>query len=324
MKKYLHTGILIVILLLSGFLLWRHSVQTRVSHEVVRVADVGAIAWVPFQVGLEKGFFADEGLSISIVSVQTGDESLKALLSNSVDISLAGIIPYSFVALDHPEIQVLALNTFAKDNQIIARKDSGVSRPEDLIGKKIGYSKTTASDIGVEFFLKNHGITKGQVTLIPMKPFAMPVALATGEIDAYSSWEPNIINGKKLLDTRAILFNDVLSTYTWHGSLMANKTYIESHHSSVLAFLRAWKKSAQFTKDNPTEAIAIASAYTKIPAEALKQIWSRYDFVANPSPEEVVSILRTDLLWANLHRANPLATIPDPVTLLANINESKI
>ena len=275
---------------------------------VIRVADTRCTSWAPFYVALDKGFFKEQGIEIKDIPVQTGDEAMKALLANSSDVAISGIIPYAFAALSNQDIKIVSQAVYNHDNQIIARKDAGILKPQDLKGKKIGYAKTTASDIGIKQFLANWGIDEWDVTLINLKPLAMPAALASGQIDAYSCWEPHILNGQKLLGNNAIVFDDEKSTYTWHSVIVANQAYINQNKAELKKFLLAFSEAENFIKSNPDESIAITSKYINIPEDLLKQIWSKYEFYIGL--KDAAGILTTDLKWANQQRENSVSTVP--------------
>jgi NitT/TauT family transport system substrate-binding protein len=299
------TLVLIVVVALVAFVQF----NKKSSVFTINVADTRAASWAPFYIALDRGFFTEEGLKINDVPLQTGDETMKALLAKSSDIALSGIIPYSFAALDNQNIKIFSQVVYNHDNQIIARKNAGISKPQDLKGKKIGYAKTTASDIGIQQFLTNWGIKESDVTLINLKPLAMPAALESGQIDAYSCWEPSIISGQKLLGNNAIVFNDEKSTYTWHSIIVANQDYINQNRIELKKFMAAMQKAEDFIISNPDESIAITAKYTNIPADLLKQVWNKYEFYIGL--KDATTILTTDLNWANKQRANPTATIPD-------------
>jgi NitT/TauT family transport system substrate-binding protein len=307
MNKYsiAAAGALVIIAAAAVF-----GLQNSAGQAVIRVADPRALGWAPFAIAIDQKYFEAEGLRVKVVPVQTGDESLKALASGSVDVALAGIIPYSFIAFDSPSLKIVAQAVYAHDNQVVARRGSGIREPSHLRGKRIGYAKTTASDIGIKQFLRNHGISEDEVTLVQLKPLAMPAALASGQIDAYSAWEPHIYNGQKLLGQDAVVFDDAASTYTWHAAVIADESYVHAHQDELVRFVRAWKRAEVFMQEHPEQARAVVSRETKIPEETLAAIWPKYGFGIG-LPDDLATTLATDLAWANAQRTAS-STLPLP------------
>jgi NitT/TauT family transport system substrate-binding protein len=296
-------SILVVIILL--FFLNRKEPLT------IKVTDPGAIGGALFHIALEKGFFKEQGINVEVIKVQTGDEAIRALVSNSADVALGGIIPYSFLALDNQDVKIFATNAYVGDNQVIVNKDKGIN----LRGKKIGYTKTTASDIGILQFLRNHGLKESDVELVNMKPLAMAGALESGQIDAYSSWEPHILNGQKLLGDKAYVFNGEGDVYTWHQSLMARSSYIKEHKTELVKFVKAMKESEVFLKDNKDEAIKLAAGHNNVNADTLKTIWSKYSFEI-ALHDDIYKIIETDLAWANSRREKSVERVPNAKELV--------
>ncbi len=321
-KNYLIAGVLLILIFVGSFLFLGKKGENPASVGLfsapkieVKIADPKAFAWAQFPVAIKKGFFEKNNLIVNVVPVQTGDESLKAMISGSADIALAGIIPFSFLAIEHSEARIIAQTASARDNQIIANKESGILNPKDLKGKTIGYAKTTASDIGVEKFLKSNGLTEKDVKLVNLKPLAMPQALASGEIDAYSIWEPHIVNGQKAIGDRAIVFGGEENVYTWHPAIVVKDSIIKSNGEALSRFLKAWKEAEEYLKTNREESMVIVAEYTKIPVESVRRIWGEYDFRTELSAD-TEKILDVDLNWANSKREKVISNIPKAFNLI--------
>jgi NitT/TauT family transport system substrate-binding protein len=313
-KNIISTLLVIIIAILS--ISFGYKIINKKDSQInIKVADIKAVGGALFHVAIEKGYFKDEGLNVEVVGVQTGDEALRAVLSNNVDIGLVGIIPYSFFALDDQSVKIFAMNAYVNDNQIIANRSKGIEKAEDLRGKKIGYAKTTASDIGISQFLNNNNLSIDGVELINIKPLAMPGALQSGQIDAYSMWEPHILNGQKLLKEEALVFSNPKDIYTWHQCLMSKDSYIKNNHKILVKFLKAMVKAEKFVASNKNEAMVLTSPHNKLSVDVLEKIWSKYDLRITLG-DDIYKILEIDLNWANSQREKKLDVIPNPKNLV--------
>src|SRR5258708_26077856 len=74
---------------------------------------------------------------------------------------------------------------------IVARKGSGVSKVEDLKGKRVGLAKAQTSDEYLKMVLARRGMKYEDVAIENiMAPPALAPALNAGKVDAVVSWEP--------------------------------------------------------------------------------------------------------------------------------------
>jgi len=95
---------------------------------------------VPFYVGLDQGFFANEGISLKILKIQDPSDPLAYLSSGLVDIAIS-YMPSVIQAMSHgAPLQAIGILIDEPLNAIIYRSDLGISTPADLNGKIIGYS----------------------------------------------------------------------------------------------------------------------------------------------------------------------------------------
>lgn len=303
----------IVVILLIGFR--SDIINKRGFQTTIKISDPKAVGGALFHTALEKGYFKDENLNIKVVGVQTGDEALKSVISNNSDVAIAALIPYSFLALEDQKMKVWAIIANINDNQVITNTDKGINKVSDLIGKKIAYTKTTVSDIGIEQFLLNNNIKKSDVELVNIKPLAMPGALKSGQIDAYSSWEPHIMNGKKILGNSALIFDKKSDIYNWSFALISKEDFIKNNYKILVKFAKAMVKAEKFMVSNKNEAIALTSLHNKLSVDVLEKIWLKYDLRITLD-DNVYKILETDLNWANSQREKRLDLIPNSKDLV--------
>lgn len=125
---------------------------------------VHSIFYAPQYVALEKGFFEEEGLKITLDVGQGADKSMTALLSDSADIALLGTEAGLYVYNEGKENYAMpfAQLTQRAGNFLVSRKDEPNFKWTDLkdcsvIGGRIG----GMPELVLEYVLKENGLTPG-------------------------------------------------------------------------------------------------------------------------------------------------------------------
>jgi NitT/TauT family transport system substrate-binding protein len=317
MSKKFSIILAIIIIAIVGVIVVvnKNKTPTPLEKKTITIADTRAISTALLPIAVEKNIFDKYGLNVKLLPVQTGDEALKAVVGKSADIALAAVTPYAFLAIDKPEMKIFVTVAESHDNQIIANKSKDISKPTDLKGKKIGYVKTTVSELGLEKFLQTNGMQKGDIQWINLKPLTMPAALFSGEIDAYSAWEPHLANGKKMLGDKAVIFTEPQNTFTWQMNLIADESYINGNKDALVRLIKALIEAEKFVSENKEEAIAITANHVNIPSDTLTSIWSKFEFKVNLR-DDLANIVKENLGWANDRRETKSYKLPDSTTLV--------
>ena len=124
--------------------------------------------------------------------VQGGPESLRSLATDQVDIGSAfnGAIAKA-VATGVPITAVVGYygsNDTGIHGTVAVLKDSPITGPKDLIGKKVAVNTLGANyEAIIDTYLRQGGLTDeeiAKVTLVPLPPISTESALRQGQIDA--------------------------------------------------------------------------------------------------------------------------------------------
>ena len=98
----------------------------------------------------EKGFFKDEGLDVSFQVYPSGHLALADMLDDKSDLATATETPIARAALNGRPVAVAAtIAEISRGIELIARKERGIARVEDLKGKTVGVTRGS----NAEFFL---------------------------------------------------------------------------------------------------------------------------------------------------------------------------
>ena len=106
----------------------------------VGVSIPAAVAFVPLQVGIERGIFAKHGLDIKRSDLGGAARAHQALAANSLDIVVAGGPDLSLVAKGQHARAVGVITVAPRQTTLIVRNDSAMKAPAELKGKRVGIS----------------------------------------------------------------------------------------------------------------------------------------------------------------------------------------
>src|ERR1700720_982426 len=133
--KLLILGLGIVVIALVG-------VQTARANEQIRVGKAQGTAWtfLPVDIGIAQGFFAQQGLDIDSADLGGDAKVQQALAAGSIDIGLGSGPGLAFVAKGSPGIGVAAFAGPPRNISAIVLEDSPIKAIADLKGKLIAVS----------------------------------------------------------------------------------------------------------------------------------------------------------------------------------------
>jgi len=225
-------------------------------------------------IALENGYFKKNGLDIEILEFPSGKRALlNGLFKDKVDVATSSDVPIAVSMLDGLDFQIAAIIVKAENiNRVIARKDAGINKPSDLLGKRIGTQRASAVHFFLHLFMGEHGIPNNDVEISFMKAENLPTALAIGEIDAFSMREPYITQAMDLLGDNCIVFSEP-GLYSQIDAVLIDKSMLHSSPETVDRFIRALIEAENFAFKNAQKAIDIISKKLGVPTESIAKIW---------------------------------------------------
>lgn len=257
-----------------------------------------------FNIALEKGYFEEEGLNITTVHQAAGWKSLKDMLEGKADISHCADLPIVYTAFDKKKFTDFEREDFyifgdmiytSTIQQVIGRRDSNISQPSDIIGKRVGLLQGTTSDYLLDGFLIEQGINSSDIEIVNMGVLELVDALVADELDVIFSWQPHANNARDQLGNNSI-FLDMNLTYTTSWFILVGKEFAENNSDVLESYLRAIHKADQFIKNNPNEAMTIHSAISGSELDVLSELWPTIDYTLSLS-ESSLNILEDEARW---------------------------
>ncbi len=219
-----------------------------------------------FLASAAKGHYKAAGLDVTIDAGNGSGGTVTRVASGTYDMGFADMAALMEFHANNPDapnkpvaVMMVYNNTPAA---VLTLKKSGITKPADLSGRKLGAPGFDAGRRAFPIFAKANGI--GNVTWTSMDPPLRETMLARGDVDAITGFSfTSILN----LEARNVPAADiVVLPYAAHGVklygnvVIAHPKLIQSNPAAVKAFLAAFTKGAKEVMANPDAAIDYVKA----------------------------------------------------------------
>ena len=158
--------------------------------------------------------------------------------SGDVQIGNIGSSPLAVAASQQVPIEVFLLASKLGNSEALVVKKS-ITKPEDLIGKRIAVPFISTTHYSLLSALKHWGIKPGQVQIINLQPPAIIAAWQRGDIDGAYVWAPAVNElekeGKVLTDSSQVGEWGAPTLDVW----VVRKDFAEQHPEIVKAFAKS-------------------------------------------------------------------------------------
>jgi NitT/TauT family transport system substrate-binding protein len=231
----------------------------------------------PLAVGIEKGYFAEEGLEVSFSRGTGSADSIAKVASDAFDIGFGDINSMVEFNAENPDRQVKAVAIYYNKSpmSIMSLRETGISTPKLLEGRRLGIPAGSATRRLLPLFAKTVGFDVDKVEVPAIDSKLQQTLLITKEIDAIAPFTTSALPNLKAegYDTdqlNVFRFADYgLDLYG--NAIIAPAAFIAEKPDQVRAFLRAFTKAFQDTLSDPDGAIAITAKSDSLFDKALER-----------------------------------------------------
>jgi NitT/TauT family transport system substrate-binding protein len=282
---------------------------TKTLKTLVVTEPVHGIGYLPLYVAMQKGFFADEGLEIKIMTIESGSVPTNAVLTGQAFAFIAGPEHTAFAKLKGAELRVI-VNVVDRGNLYYAAAKGkepapGATMAEYFKGKTIGvgYFGGTPNSI-TRFLLKKWGLdAKNDVVLVELTAAGVVAAVKTGNAQIAVIQEPQITQGIRQNNWGEPFFNFPKEQGAYaYSTLNVRLDSIQKDPDTVQRFVRAVVKGLKATHADPAETAVIAKKeFPTMAVDDLKatldrsfsdQLWSKDGFVSREAWATAHNVVR--------------------------------
>jgi len=251
----------------------------------------------PVIIAQKRGFFAANGLNVTIKDVSGGHRAIRTIFEGKADISTSSEVVVMFKSMTRSDFSIIcSFVSSDKDTKIVAHKDSGIQTIKDLVGKRVGTVTGTSAQFFLDQTLLFGGVNSSSVKVVHIDPEEAPVFLASKKVDAIAVWEPYAYLTRVKLGNQAVVIPHERN-YTETFNAIALKSFVASHPATIEKFLAALLQAVSFINDNPEETQHIVAQRIDQDHNFIKSVWSDFTFGITMH-QWLITTLESEARWA--------------------------
>lgn len=270
--------------------------------------------------GVDKGFFDEEGIDAQIVPISSGTTTARGVISGDLEFGTAGPGPFFASSASGAGLTFVGSLFTKVPHLMYVNKD--INSLQDLLGRSVGGGQPGAllQQLAYASF-RDAGLDADAVDYVNIggspDVFAavvggtVPAGVAGGEYVLQLENDPSL-NGKVLF-----AIAERLPNYMRNGDVVSS-SLLEKDRDLVVRATKAYVRGARYAAENKDEAVAWAVAETGATQEAATAVWEEYvnDQLVNLgytiTPEQLRFTQEISVASGDLDEVIPYEELADP------------
>nr|MCW2727413.1 ABC-type nitrate/sulfonate/bicarbonate transport system, periplasmic component [Aeromicrobium sp.] len=240
--------------------------KTQLTVGVIPIVDTA-----PIWLGVEKGFFEDEGIELKLTKTTGGAAAVPGVMNGEFDLAFGNIMSLMVAQDQGLPLKFVANGTTTSGQEgkdfsgVVVPKGSDIASPKDLEGKTVSVNNLkNIGDTTVRYVVEADGGDQSKIKFSEVAFPDAPAALAKGDVDAAWILEPFL--SKAVAEGGTVISWNYVETSPQldiAGYFAKNET-IAKDADIIKKFRTAMDKSLEYAQANPDEVRAIVGTYTEI------------------------------------------------------------
>ena len=233
--------------------------------------------FAPFVVAAERKLFEKYDLETSFKPFDDGNVALDAILTGSSDIGatteLGGLARWD----KGGKLYVTSYSSTSREQIGLAARGE-LKKPEDLIGRTVGYPRASGGHLYFINYVKKYKLPVDKIKVRTLQAPEMVAALERRDIDAFFLWEPWLTKAAELVQGAHVMARSgddnvyVLTSYNYYSQGLLDD------RPRAVAATKALMEAADFCASNPDEAARLTAKAFRIPEPDMKLFMSRMTY----------------------------------------------
>jgi NitT/TauT family transport system substrate-binding protein len=243
----------------------------------LRVGLLPIVDVAPVHLAIERGLFAEQGLSVTIEVVQGGAAAIPALVGGDLDIAYGAWPSFLLANQEGIDLRAIADGVAAGPGftEFLALPESGLEgRPEGMAGALVAVNTlNNIGELAVRSTLRDAGVDPSDVQLVEIPFPDMGASLERGDVDVIWASEPipTIVKADLGAVVVADSFVGEMESFPVAG-YQTTAAFAEGNPDAVSAFQRALAAAAELIAGDPSIAIDIVPSYTGLSSDLAGEI----------------------------------------------------
>lgn len=254
------------------------SIDNSGEPDQLRIGYVPAPLNSPHYTAIEEGFYEEEGFDAELVQMP-GPEIGKALLNNRVEVGSSATTPAAYQRANDLPLRLVASRAGYTENgsggaYLVATEDSGITSSEDLEGSTICLSTSGGmGELWLAMWADEQGYEQGEdfeVTFLGDET-RYQTALASGSVNAcyLDISHPDLTMLEENVGVTKI---HEMPRGDWVAAFVGvREEWVNEEPEKLKRFLTAYKKAAEYARNNPDERIENTVKHTSFTEETLEK-----------------------------------------------------
>jgi len=234
--------------------------ETGLDKITVRLKWLHQAQFAGFYTAEQKGFYKENGVDVRLVPGGAETPSIQVVAGGSEQFGVTGIA--QLMEAREKGIPVVALAVIYRKNPLIwFTVNENITTAEDLVGKKVGVTLGSNSDLLFRAMLKKAGVDINEVETVPVK-YSIATLLA-GQIDAYEGYMTDQPISAQMKGFETYIINpDDYGIHFYGDTLFTTEQMIKNNPDLVRRFVNATLEGWEYAYSHPDEAVDYVLMYS--------------------------------------------------------------
>jgi ABC-type nitrate/sulfonate/bicarbonate transport system substrate-binding protein len=219
---------------------------------------------LPAIVGVERGFFAEEGIVVSGLAASSAEAVIQSLAVGTTDIALVPQRVMLVMAGAKVPVKVIAMGGWGTEMALVARPDAKIKAAADLKGKTVAVIQGSEALPVLVRILNQAKLKPTDLKILSMNANALLKVLADKKADAV--FETRHFTDPIVEQKQGVVVMDPAAVTKTVGviggvPLVARNDTIAKEAATTQHFVNAWVKALKYIQQDPVDAARMLQIY---------------------------------------------------------------